>query len=223
MTRKIVLFVVMMFILFSITGCSSAKATPYERLVKKSPQSVKSTTTTIDKVTLLSENIILVSGTLGTRGIATFETDGKIYLMGHLVRQPVGSFVVKVDKTNNEIEASNLIGEVISNTENGVIAVERRSIREYETIPVAKSAHLGEAFILGRDEEGNIKEYPINIEAFKEDQNMFFYSSSEIEFCEGTSGSPIIQNNELIGVHFATMQEEKGCAWLIWNLDILNS
>lgn len=39
---------------------------------------------------------------------------------------------------------------------------------------------------------------------------MFFYSSSEIEFCEGTSGSPIIQNNELIGVHFATMQEEKG-------------
>ena len=223
MKRRVVLLGIMLFILFFFSFCST-KTTQYERLVKESPERVKSTTTTIDKVTLLSENVLIVSETSAVRGIVTFETDEKLYLMGHLVRQPVGSFVVKVDATNNDIDVSNLIGEVISNTEDGVIAEKRRSIREYQTIPIAKSAHLGEAFILGRDDEGNIKKYSISVEAFKEDQNMFFYSSSEIKFCEGTSGSPIIQNNELIGVHFAsTEDEEKGCAWLIWSLDILNS
>lgn len=38
---------------------------------------------------------------------------------------------------------------------------------------------------------------------------MFLYISSEIQFCKGLSGSPIIQNRELIGVHFVTVMDDE--------------
>lgn len=222
MKRKSRTFIVILVALFSITLCNSIRLTPYDRMVKASPKSITCMSTTIDSVELLSEYVLIVSDESATRGIASFQTDGKIYLFGHPVTEQVGSFVVKVDKSNNSIDTSNLIGEVISNTENGVIAKQLRTIREYSTIPIAQTAQLGEAFILGRDNEGNICEYAITIEAFKEDQGIFCYSSSDMQFVNGSSGFPIIQNDDLIGVHFASTEDGKiGVGRIIWNLEIV--
>lgn len=220
MIRKIIAFLVIMVVLFSMTGCNATSS--YDKLVKSSPKSIKCTTTTIDSVELLSEYVLIVSEDSATRGVASFQTDDKIYLFGHQVSEQIGSFVVKVDKSDERIDMSNLIGEVISNTDNGVIAEQRGAMREYSSIPIAKTAQLGEAFMIGRDENGNICEYDITIEAFKEDQSMFLYSSSEMQFCNGLSGSLIIQNDELIGVHFASTEDGKiGVGWIIWDLEIV--
>lgn len=220
MKRKVIAFLFILVALFSMTGCNATS--PYEKLIKSSPDSIECTTTTIDSVELLGEYVLIVSEDSATRGVASFQTDNKIYLFGHQVSEQVGSFVVKVDKSNNRIDTSNLIGEVISNTENGVVAEQRRNIREYSSIPIAKTAQLGKAFMIGRDENGDICEYDITIEAFKEDQSMFLYSSSEVQFDNGLSGSPIIQNGELIGVHFAGTEDGKiGVGWIIWDLEIV--
>lgn len=220
MKRKVIAFLFILVALFSMTGCNATS--PYEKLVKSSSNSIECTTTTIDSVELLSEYVLIVSEDSATSGVASFQTDDKIYLFGHQVSEQVGSFVVKVDKSNNRIDTSNLIGEVISNTENGVVAEQRRNIREYSSIPIAKTAQLGEAFMIGRDENGDICEYDITIEAFKEDQSMFLYSSSEVQFGDGLSGSPIIQNGELIGVHFASTEDGKiGVGRIIWDLEIV--
>lgn len=220
MKRKVIAFLFILVALFSMTGCNATS--PYEKLIKSSPDSIECTTTTIDSVELLSEYVLIVSEDSATRGVASFQTDNKIYLFGHQVSEQVGSFVFKVDKSNNRIDTSNLIGEVISNTENGVVAEQLRNIREYSSIPIAKTAQLGEAFMIGRDENGDICEYDITIEAFKEEQSMFLYSSSEVQFGNGLSGSPIIQNGELIGVHFASTEDGKiGVSWIIWDLEIV--
>ena len=219
MKRKVIAFLLLVA-LFSMPGCNATS--PYEKLVKSSPNSIECTTTTIDSVELLGEYVLIVSEDSATRGVASFQTDNKIYLFGHQVSEQVGSSVFKVDKSNNRINTSNLIGKVISNTENGVVAEQCRSIREYSRIPIAKTVQLGNAFMIGRDENGDICEYDITIEAFKEDQSMFLYSSSEVQFYEGMSGSPIIQNGELIGVHFASTEDKKiGVARLIWDLEIV--
>lgn len=221
MKRKVIALLFMLVALFSMTGCKATS--PYDNLVKSSPDSIECTTTIIDSVELLSEYIVVVSKEteIGTTGVAAFQTDDKIYLSGEFSQQ-AGSYVVKVDKSNKELEDSNLIGEVISNTDKGVIAKQRRNIREYSSIPVAKTVQLGKASMIGRDEKGNICEYDITIEAFKEDQSIFFYSSSEIQLCKEMGGFPIIQNGKLIGVHFGTAEDGKiGAGWIIWDLEIV--
>ena len=221
MKRKIIAFVTTLIALFSITGCNNTS--PYDILVKSSPKSIECKTTTIDSVELLSEYVVVVSEDSATRGVASFQTNNKIYLFGHEVSEQVGSLIVKVDKSNNELHTSNLIGEVISNTKNGVIAEQRRNIREYTSIPIAKTAELGRAFIIERDDNGNICQHAITIEAFKEDQSMFLYSSSETQFYNGQSGSPVIQNGQLIGVHFASTENGKiGVSRIIWDLEIVH-
>ncbi len=218
--RQLIAFLFVLMMLFSIAGCNAIS--PYDKLAKSSPKNIKCDTTTLDSVDLLAENVLIVSDDSITHGVASFRINDSIYMLGHKTPESVGSFVVKADKSN-KIETSNLIGEVVSNGEDGVIAKQLRAIREYSSIPIAKTVQLGDAFIIGRDEEGSICRYAICIDAFKENQNIFLYSSSEIEFINGTSGSPIVQNGELIGIHYASTDDGKiGVGKIIWNLDIVH-
>lgn len=199
--------------------------TPYEYMLTTTPNSITCTTHIVDNVILLNEYVSLVSEDSENIiwGVASFETGGKIYMFGHDIPEEGINYVYKVDKFGDTIYTTNLMGYVISNEEDGVIAQEIFKIGKHSTIPVAKTAQLGEAFIISRDDEGNICKYPITIEAFKEDQNSFFYSSSEVQFGEGWSGSLIIQNNELIGVHYGCITETgKGVGRIIWDLEIVN-
>lgn len=202
--------------------------TTYEDMLATTPDSITCTTQIVDNVVLLNEYVELVledyekSGKC-IGGVASFETEGKIYMFGHGIPEECTNYVYKVDKFGDTIHTTNLMGYVISNEEDGVIAKEVSKIGEHSTISVAKTVQLGEAFILSRDDEGNICEYPITIEGFKEDQNLFFYSSSEVQLGKGWSGSLIIQNNELIGVHFGlTTGNEKGAGRIIWDLEIMH-
>lgn len=225
MKRKIIGFLCALTILCCMTGCN--ETSPYDKLVSSSPKSIQCTTATVDSVELLSEYIVVVpkiskdSKVLATEGVASFQIDDKIYLFGYPISEAIGSRVVKIDKFNPKLERSNLIGEVISNTDNGVIAERSNTIREYSSISIAKTAELGEAFIVERDENGDICKKSITIEAFKEDQNIFFYSSSEVQFGGGLGGYPIIQNGELIGVHFGSTEDGIGVGRIIWNLEML--
>lgn len=202
--------------------------TPYENMLATTPDSITCTTQIVDNVVVLNEYVELVpedyeksENYIG--GVASFETGGKIYMFGHGIPEEYTNYdVYKVDKFGDTIYTTNLMGYVISTEEDGVIAQEIFKIGEHSTIPVAKKAQLGEAFILSRDDEGNICEYPITIEGFKEDQNSFFYTSYEVQLGDGWSGSLIIQNNELIGVHYeCTFENGNGMGRIIWDLEIM--
>ncbi len=202
--------------------------TPYEYMLATTPDSITCTTQIVDNVVLLNEYVELCSEDYEKSGkciggVASFETEGKIYMFGHGIPEEDTNYdVYKVDKFGDTIYTTNLMGYVISNEDDGVIAQEIFKIGEHSTIPVAKTAQLGEAFILSRNDEGNICEYPITIEGFKENQNSFFYSSSEVQLGDGWSGSLIIQNNELIGVHYGcTFENGNGMGRIIWNLEIM--
>lgn len=202
--------------------------TPYEYMLATTPDSITCTTQIVDNVVLLNEYVELVSEDYEKSGnciggVASFETGGKIYMFGHDIPEEYTNYdVYKVDKFGDTIYTTNLMGYVMSTEEDGVIAQEIFKIGEHSTIPVAKKAQLGEAFILSRDDEGNICEYPITIEGFKEDQNSFFYTSSEVQLGDGWSGSLIIQNNELIGVHYGcTFENGNGMGRIIWDLEIM--
>ena len=200
---------------------------PYQKLVKMSPTEIEcpDTDATIEFVQLLSEYVMVISEDEASYGVATFKVEDDIYIFGHENFKEIGGLVVKVNKDDYYgIDSSNLIAEVVEDTEMGVIAKQcKEDIREYANIPVAKNVQLGEAYMLLRDESGNLCKYAITIEAFKEDQGIFLYSSSEIQFCKGMSGTPIVQNGEIIGVHFASMEDhEVGVARIIWELEIVH-
>ncbi len=237
MTRKKIAIVAwFILILIDIIICSriitkmstSEVLTPYEYMLATTPDNITCTSPIVDNVVLLNEYVELISEDYENSGnyiggVASFETGGKIYMFGHGIPEEDTNYdVYKVDKFGNTIYTTNLMGYVISNEDDGVIAQEIFKIGEHSTIPVAKKAHLGEAFILSRDDEGNICEYPITIEGFKEDQNSFFYTSSEVQLGDGWSGSLIIQNNELIGVHYGcTFENGNGMGRIIWDLEIM--
>ena len=223
MRRKAKGFWAILAIISCIVVYCYTEETMYERIVKESPEEIHCASTTADNVTLLGEYIAIVSENgAGIRGVASFEKDGKIYLFGHSIEKPIGSLVFKVGKAKDEIKLSNLMGEVISNDKNGIIAEEYQKLGEYSTIPIAKSIRLGEAFLVERDDEGNIHQYPITIEAFSQEKDMFFYSSPEMQIENGISGMPIVQNNELIGVHYGRTKK-RDIGRIIWNLDMVIS
>lgn len=250
--KRIKIILAVLELLFSMIGSNNANLTTYDDVIKASPNSITCTTTTIDNVVLLGEYVAIVSNIseksgVYTVGVAPFETNGNIYMFGHRMEDEVGSSVFKADRASQYIYSSDLIGTVISNSVNGVVAESDLPLTEYSTIPIAKTIQLGDAFLLERDYEGTTYKYPITIEAittlgedqslllessqteeletFDRNQSVFFFSSSEIDLCEGMSGSPIIQNNELIGVYFGSMETDdgkRGIAWVIWDLDIVH-
>ena len=223
---KVVVVIISFVVLLLMAGCNKKQSTgtAYDSLKESSPTEIEGEKTTVKEVELIVENVAIVSDDErierdGTLGIATFTADGKVYMIGHETDQKVGSKVYKVNKSDNRINESDLIGEVIANQEKGVLAEPSSFTKTYSKITVAKTAHLGEATLLGRDDDGNICEYPINIEAFEEEKDMIFYSFPEAYSKEGSAGAPIIQDNKLIGVDFGTTQEEgKGVGWTIWSI-----
>lgn len=188
---------------------------------------IRCTNEIVENVTLLSEYVVTCDekGCGGTTGVATFETNGKIYLYGHSISNEIGNLVYKIKSSFDKeiiVSSSDLIGRVIANEEEGVIAEEYQKNREYKTIPIAKKIRLGEAYILARDEKGNFQKFTVNITNFQESEDFFYYTSSEVQFKKGMSGMPIVQNDELIGVHYGSNEDKTvGIGRIIWNLDLV--
>ena len=106
---------------------------------------------------------------------------------------------------------NNILGSVEKNVKNGIYGKYQEDIPEVEQVEIAKKEEIkkGNASIrLEIDEEG-IKDYAINILTINEQdpvKNIFFEINDE-ELLEktggvvqGMSGSPILQNNKVIGV-----------------------
>lgn len=256
MKRRILRCFAILLLVFSIGGKSALEleSTPDDMDVTVNPDSITCETETIDSVTLLAEEVEIAftdAPEIKANGIASFQTNGKVYMFGHWITNKHGNPIFKIGRTGEEISLDTQIDNVISNEDKGVVVKSSLDVTEYPSIPIAKSIQKGEAFILKRDECGNIHKYPItilDIATLGEDNSksisisindletrelrtintghIIEYVSSEYDFGPGSSGAPIIQNNELIGVHFCNKyinNKNLGGAWVIWDLDIVNA
>jgi|GEM_PF-3928792 len=170
---------------------------------------------------------------------ASFKSDGKIYAVGHAVA-PQYLYVADVYRAMPQVGVKNddysalfmtsvLIGQIEENNNNGVIITDNGNYaKKYSSFPVANEIYDGEAYFLIRNEQGKIRKIPINIEfiQYEGETHLSYYLEDEWllsngGFQEGTSGSPIMQNGKIIGVHWATDNDDKllGIAKVIWNTD----
>ncbi len=134
-------------------------------------------------------------------------------------------------KIQGSIENSTIIGKVGKNTEFGVFGTLNNTtilnINKNDAIEVASRDEIkeGKATIISTVEEGNKKEYEIEIEKIyrnnNENNKSMLVKVTDKELLEktggivqGMSGSPIIQNNKLVGVltHVLVGEPETGYA-----------
>ncbi len=130
------------------------------------------------------------------------------------------SYVNGIDKSRNgyvgsknaSISYSKILGNVLKNTNKGIYGKWNTSLPNKELLEVVefKDIKLGEAYIYTVTDNDNIEKYKINIldkyDSKKDTQKSFSFEivdekllSKTGGIVQGMSGSPIIQNNKVIG------------------------
>ncbi len=226
MVKHFIILIVSFTVTVMLRHCYSTILWPLG-LELKSPKQITTEENQINDVTLLCEDVMILkekdSVLTGIMGVASFETNNKIYMMGHNVPGNIlGKYVYEDVITNQEIGENITYGKVISNEKLGVIAQKSQflDIEKYSKIEISQNIHLGEAYILKPDDGGYVQ-YPIEIEFFDEENEDIYYSSSEFDFIKGSSGCPIIQNEKIVGIHYANRTAGKsnfGIAHPIWKV-----
>ena len=118
----------------------------------------------------------------------------------------------KVGSKNANILYNNKIGTIIKNTNTGIYGIYTSSLPNKDTMEVADFSEInkGNAYILTVTKNNEIKKYNINIiDKYynkKDTQKAFSFEVTDKDLInktggivQGMSGSPIIQNNKLIG------------------------
>ena len=118
----------------------------------------------------------------------------------------------KVGSKNANILYNNKIGTIIKNTNTGIYGIYTSSLPNKDTMEVADFSEInkGNAYILTVTKDNEIKKYDINIiDKYynkKDTQKAFSFEVTDKDLInktggivQGMSGSPIIQNNKLIG------------------------
>lgn len=111
---------------------------------------------------------------------------------------------------NAKFNYDNIFGDIKKNTESGIYGIYSANLPDKELTKVGASSEikLGEAKILTVLEDNNIEEFTINILSIDENtliKNIYFeITDKELisktgGIVQGMSGSPIIQNNKIIG------------------------
>ena len=132
----------------------------------------------------------------------------------------------------NAVFKENTIGKIKENTNKGIFGTYEEKIPEKNLYKVAqpKEINIGEAKILTVLNDEEIKEYKINIlkisESKEKTKNILFEITDEYllektgGIIQGMSGSPIIQNNNIIGAvtHVVVDNPEKGYGIFITNM-----
>ena len=129
------------------------------------------------------------------------------------------------------IDKEEIVGEIKSNEREGIFGIYKKEIDINDTIEVGKKEDIRkqEAIIRTSIEENKVKDYKINILSIDEQaptKNILFeITDKELlsktgGVIQGMSGSPIIQNNKIIGVVNYVIIEDptKGCAIFITNM-----
>ena len=130
-----------------------------------------------------------------------------------------------------EADSSNVYGIINKNTERGIFGKYEKDFSNKKLIKVADDDEIttGEATISTVLDEDNIKEYKINID--KVDKNdklkniMFTITDKELlektgGIVQGMSGSPIVQNNKIVGAvtHVVVDNPTRGYGIFITNM-----
>lgn len=132
----------------------------------------------------------------------------------------------------NAVFKENAIGEIKENTNKGIFGTYEKKIPEKKLYKVAQPKEIikGEAKILTVLNDEEIKEYKINIlkisESKDKTKNLLFEITDENllnktgGIIQGMSGSPIIQNDKIIGAvtHVVVDSPEKGYGIFITNM-----
>lgn len=155
--------------------------------------------------------------------------DGKIY----------NSTVTNIEPSRNgtpgeknAVFKENMIGEILENTNKGIFGKYEEKIPNKKLYKVAQTSDIkmGEAKILTVLNEEEIKEYKINIikisDSKEKTKNLLFEITDEnlLEqtggIIQGMSGSPIIQNDYIIGAvtHVVVDSPKKGYGIFITNM-----
>lgn len=181
------------------------------------------------------------------KGVASFKIDDVIYCSGHVMSDfslgnEIYSYPTSVRFNPDEEKCEGSIepifnkltdykypfGKVIYNNYSGVlISVEDTKSNDYLNVPIANEILTGDAELLMRDENGEIQEYSITIidESYGNKDTFLLITSTDERFLKktngfvlGISGSPIIQNNKLIGVVYGAKKNiQIGVLRVIWN------
>lgn len=124
------------------------------------------------------------------------------------------------------------LGKMISDNEDGIIIFcDDVNNYNYQSIDIANEIVSGEAEILIRDEFGKVQTYSVTIEILvnrgKEQLDIIVTDERLKEktggILLGMSGSPIVQNNKLVGVltHAYKKNEYRARGIIIWNIDCI--
>lgn len=149
------------------------------------------------------------------------------------------SYITDINRSSNgnvgEKEAitddSNKYGTIKKNTDRGIFGTYEKDYSNKKLYEVAKKEEvkLGEAKLLTVTKDDNIKEYSINIESIdlRDSTKNIMFSVTDRELLDNTggivqgmSGSPIIQNNKIIGVvtHVIINDTKRGYAIFTVNM-----
>ena len=111
---------------------------------------------------------------------------------------------------NASIDKENILGEINTNEINGVYGKYQKDLNNYQTMEVAKKEEIkpGEAVIRTVLEGNNTEDFTIKIITIEDNptKNILFEITDQRlldkagGIVQGMSGSPIIQNNKLVGV-----------------------
>ncbi len=176
---------------------------------------VKDSVTGIGTLTYI-DPISKIYGALGHEIILN-ETNNKVEVRdGNILMSKITSINKSrnghVGSKNANIFYNKVLGNVIKNTSQGIFGYYTNDLPKKNTMEISSfnDIKLGEAYILTVTHDNNIKEYKINIlDKYNNKRNTSKSFSFEIiddnlindtgGIVQGMSGSPIIQDNKLIG------------------------
>lgn len=107
-----------------------------------------------------------------------------------------------------ESDSDNIYGTVSKNTDKGIFGTYSKDLSGFSMMDISDDIKLGDASILTVLDDNNVKEYSINIDKIDKKDNLknilFTITDKDLldrtgGIVQGMSGSPIIQNNKIIG------------------------
>jgi hypothetical protein len=209
-----------------------------------SPDSIKYRSQNKVTVFLISELIAVGEVAIGT---ASFGFKNTVYAMGHASKNAkINDFIcgtIRHSPIPNSEETTGRIcadidpqkstsfgfGKVISNDDSGML-IHADDLDEsmYETISIANEIKKGDAELLLSDETGTLQKFSVCITIGRNwgeqillveltDKRLLQKTNG---FLPGMSGTPIVQNNALIGILSQCMEDpkNKGIAKIIWHI-----
>ena len=155
-----------------------------------------------------------IFGSLGHEIIESTSSNKFLLDRGNIYRAEVKNINKSINgetgSKNASIDKENILGEINTNEINGVYGKYQKDLNNYQTMEIAQKEEIkpGEAVIRTVLEGNNTEDFTIKIITIEDNptKNILFEITDQRlldkagGIVQGMSGSPIIQNNKLVGV-----------------------